>query len=124
MLPLTRSLQNRGLQVAGLLLVVVVLAAPVYRNLGEYSNFYDGGVYLESARVVSSGFAPYREVFAAQPPLWLELIRGSFAIFGQGMMAGQMLTVSALVVTAVAVGFIVLSIGGWIAAVLAVVTIL
>jgi hypothetical protein len=124
MLPLMRSLQYRGLQVAGLLLVVVILAAPVYRNLGQYSNFYDGGVYLESARMVSAGFAPYREVFAAQPPLWLELICGSFAIFGQGMLAGQLLTVSALVATAVAVGLIVLGTGGWLAAVLALVTIL
>jgi Dolichyl-phosphate-mannose-protein mannosyltransferase len=124
MSPLTRALQNQGLQVAGLLLVVMVLAAPIYKNLGQYSNFYDGGVYLESARMVSSGFAPYREVFAAQPPLWLELIRGSFAIFGQDMMAGQLVTVSALVVTAVAIGFVVWSTSGWLAAVLALVTIL
>src|SRR5271154_177366 len=105
MLRLMRSLQFRGVQMAGLLLVVMILAAPVYKNLGQYSNFYDGGVSLQSARMVSSGFSPYRDVFAAQPPLWLELIRGSFAIFGRGMMAGQMLTVSALVVTAVAVRY-------------------
>ncbi|MGO9061573.1 MAG: hypothetical protein ACLQU2_29990 [Candidatus Binataceae bacterium] len=124
MFTLNRLLQYRPLQAGGLLVVVAVLAAPVYRNLGQYSNFYDGGVYLESARMVSSGYAPYREVFAAQPPLWLELIRCSFAIFGQGILAGQLLTVSALVATAVAVGFIVLVTGGWLAAVLALVTIL
>lgn len=124
MLPLRRFLQYPPLQAGGLLLLVAVLAAPVYRNLGQYSNFYDGGVYLESARMVSSGYAPYREVFAAQPPLWLELIRGAFAIFGRDILAGQLLTVSALVATAVAVGFIVLGTGGWLAAVLALVTIL
>lgn len=111
-------------QAAGLMLVVAVLAVPAYMNLGQYSNFYDGGVYLESARMVSYGFAPYREVFAAQPPLWLELIRCSFAIFGQSMLAAQLLTVSALAATAIAIGFIALRTGGWLSAVLALVIIL
>jgi len=122
--PLKRYFECRTLHAAGLLLVVVVLAAPAYRNLGQYSDFYDGGVHLESARMVASGYAPYRAVFASQPPAWLELIRLSFALFGQSVHSGQVLTVSALVLTAVAVGFIVLDSGGWLGAVLACMTIL
>jgi hypothetical protein len=121
---LKRYFEHRALHVAGLLLVVFVLAAPAYQNLGQYSDFYDGGVYLESARMVASGYAPYRAVFDSQPPAWLELIRWSFALFGQTMRSGQLLTVSSMVITAGAVGFIVLDSGVWLGAVLACTTIL
>ena len=106
------------------MLLVLALAAPAYQNLGQYSDFYDGGVYLESARMLASGYAPYRAVFFSQPPAWLALIRWSFALFGQNMRGGQMLTVSTLVVTAFAIGIIVLEKGFWLGAVLACVTIL
>ncbi|MFZ1121698.1 MAG: glycosyltransferase family 39 protein, partial [Candidatus Binataceae bacterium] len=106
------------------MLLVLALAAPAYQNLGQYSDFYDGGVYLESARMLASGYAPYRAVFSSQPPAWSALIRWSFALFGQNMRAGQMLTVSTLVVTAFAIGIIVLEKGFWLGAVLACVTIL
>ena len=54
--------------------------------------------------MLAAGYAPYRAVFISQPPAWLKLIRWSFALFGQNMRAGQMLTVSTLVLTALAVG--------------------
>jgi hypothetical protein len=121
---LTRYFESRTLQAAGLVLIVLILAAPAYRNLGQYSDFYDGGVYLESARMLAAGYAPYRAVFISQPPAWLKLIQWSFALFGQNMRGGQMLTVSTLVLTAVAVGFIVLDRGFWLGAVLTCATIL
>src|ERR1700692_3248651 len=102
---LKRYFEHRALHVAGLLFVVFVLATPAYQNLGQYSDFYDGGSYLESVRMVVLGYAPYRAVFFPQPPVWLELIRWSFAFFGQSMRSGQLLTVSSLVITAGAVGF-------------------
>jgi hypothetical protein len=108
--------------VAGLVFVVLVLAAPAYQNLGQYSDFYDGGVYLESARMVASGYAPYRAIFATQPPVWVELIRWSFAFFGQSMRSGQLLTVSSLVITAGAIGFVVLNRGAWLGTVLVCIT--
>jgi hypothetical protein len=120
----TRYFECRALQAAGLIVLVLVLAAPAYRNLGQYSDFYDGGVYLESARMLAAGYAPYRAVFISQPPAWLKLIQWSFAIFGQNMRGGQMLTVSTLVLTALAVGFVVLDRGFWLGAVLACATIL
>ena len=119
-----RYIEHRMLHVAGLVFVVLVLAAPAYQNLGQYSDFYDGGVYLESARMVASGYAPYRAIFATQPPVWVELIHWSFAFFGQSMRSGQLLTVSSLVITAGAMGFIVLDRGVWLGAVLACMTIL
>ena len=105
-------------------MVVVVLAAPAYRNLGQYSDFYDGGVYLESARMAAAGYAPYREIFVSQPPVWLELIRCSFTVFGQNVRAAQLLTVTALVITTVAVGAVVLDGGVWLGAVFACMTLL
>ncbi|MGZ6176108.1 MAG: ArnT family glycosyltransferase [Candidatus Binataceae bacterium] len=119
-----RLLENRALQAIGLLFLALLLAAPAYRNLGLYSNFYDGGVYLESARMLAAGYSPYRAIFISQPPLWLELIRSSFALFSQNISAAQMLTVSAMVITALAVGTIVLSSGSWLGAAMACITIL
>ena len=58
-----RLLETRALQAVGLLFLALLLAAPAYRNLGLYSNFYDGGVYLESARMLAAGHAPYRAIF-------------------------------------------------------------
>jgi len=66
-----RFLENRALQAVGLLFLTLFVAAPAYRNLGRYSNFYDSGVYLESARMLAAGYAPYRAIFISQPPLWL-----------------------------------------------------
>jgi 4-amino-4-deoxy-L-arabinose transferase-like glycosyltransferase len=121
---LTRYFESRTLQAAGLVLIVLILAAPAYRNLGQYSDFYDGGVYLESARMLAAGYAPYRAVFISQPPAWLKLIQWSFALFGQNMRAGQLFTVSTLVLTALAVAFILLDRDFWLGAVLACVTLL
>lgn len=119
-----RLLENRALRAVGLLFLALLLAAPAYRNLGLYSNFYDGGVYLESARMLAAGHAPYRAIFVSQPPLWLELIRLSFALFSQSISAAQMLTVSTMVIAALAVGTIVLSRGSWLGAAMACITIL
>ena len=80
-----------------------MLAAPAYRNLGQYSDFYDGGVYLESARM-RLPVTHHHEIFIPQPPAWLKLIRWSFTLFGQNMRAADLLTVSTLVITTVAVG--------------------
>src|ERR1700735_2334034 len=112
------------LRVAGFLVEVGVLAGPAYRNLGQYSDFYDGGVYLESARMAAAGYAPYREIFVSQPPVWLEVIRCSFTVFGQNVRAAQLLTVTALVITTVAVGTVVLDGGVWRGAVFACMTLL
>ncbi len=121
---MTRYFADRALQAAGLIGLVLVLAAPAYRNLGQYSDFYDGGVYLESARMLAAGYAPYRAVFISQPPAWLKLIQWSFALFGQTVRGGQMLTVSTLVLAALALGYIVLDRGFWLGAVLTCATIL
>jgi hypothetical protein len=111
-------------QATGLILLVMILAAPAYRNLGRYSDFYDGGVYLESTRMLAAGYAPYREVFISQPPAWLKLIQWSFALFGQSMRGAQMLTVSTLVLTTLGIGFIVLDRGFWLGSALVCIIIL
>jgi Dolichyl-phosphate-mannose-protein mannosyltransferase len=105
-------------------LLVLILAAPAYQNLGQYSDFYDGGVYLESARMLAAGYAPYREVFISQPPAWLKLIQWSFALFGQNVRGGQMLTVNTMVLTTLVIGLIVLDGVLWLGAVVTCVIIL
>ena len=89
MIPDAAIIENRALRAVGLLFLALLLAAPAYRNLGLYSNFYDGGVYLESARMLAAGYAPYRAIFISELLLWLELIRLSFALFSQSISAAQ-----------------------------------
>lgn len=95
--------------------VTIVLLFAVhflYSGLGGYSDSYDSGVYLESARMMGRGFAPYRQIFDSQPPLWLPLIHTSFLLFGESFLAGQLLTATAGLITVVAVMLMTERLGG------------
>ena len=49
--------------------------------------------------MMGRGFAPYRQIFDSQPPLWLPLIHTSFLLFGESFLAGQLLTATAGLIT-------------------------
>ena len=84
----------------------------LYTGLGRYSDSYDAGVYLESARMMGRGFAPYRQIFVSQPPLWLPLICFAFRLFGETFLAGQLVTATAGLITIAAVMLITNQLGG------------
>jgi hypothetical protein len=84
----------------------------LYSSLGNYSDSYDSGVYLESARMMTRGFAPYQQIFDSQPPLWLALMLASFRLFGENVFAGQLVTATSGLVTVVAVMLLTLQLGG------------
>jgi hypothetical protein len=75
----------------------------LYSGLGDYSSSYDSGVYLESARMIKNGFAPYRQVFSSQPPLWLPLLCVAIRLFGESFRAGQILMAIAGLTSIIAV---------------------
>jgi hypothetical protein len=91
--------------------IVVVIAVSVfcyaarnaYSGLGKYGDWYDQGVYLESARLMIHGFRPYKDIFDSQPPLWLPLLSLSFHLFGTNLLAGQILTATSGLIVLIAV---------------------
>jgi len=78
-------------------------ARNAYSGLGRYGDWYDQGVYLESARLMIHGFRPYQEIFASQPPMWLPAVSLFFHLFGTNLLAAQILTATSGLVMLVAV---------------------
>ncbi len=62
--------------------------------------------------MMGRGFAPYRQIFSSQPPLWLPLIYASFRLFGESFLAGQLVTTTAGMVAIVAVMLMTRQLGG------------
>jgi 4-amino-4-deoxy-L-arabinose transferase-like glycosyltransferase len=90
----------------------------VFANLGRYSDSYDNGVYLESARLLTRGHTMYHEVFDSQPPLWLAIVSLSFHFFGESERSGQLVTATSHVLLIIAVMLAAAQLRGWHAALL------
>jgi hypothetical protein len=99
--------------------VLIFEVAALYSGLGHYDDFYDAGVYLESARMVLRGYHPYRTIFDSQPPLWLPLICGSLSLFGLNFFAAQSVIAAMGVMATVAAALATRQLAGWGAAGLA-----
>jgi 4-amino-4-deoxy-L-arabinose transferase-like glycosyltransferase len=84
-------------------LLLLAAARFDFPGLGHYDPFYDTGVYLESARMISRGYPAYERVFSSQPPLWLPLLRLSFFCFGETFLAGQLVVAAASLIILAAV---------------------
>ena len=59
------------------------------QNLDAFGPFNDEGVYLMWGRLAADGYALYREVYAVQPPLFLESLALTFRLFGSTIEAGR-----------------------------------
>jgi hypothetical protein len=103
-------------RLARFILPTIVLASAVrlaYTNLGQYDPSYDAGVYLESARMMRRGYPLYQVIFDSQPPLWLMLVSLSFHWFGESVLAGQLVTATASLVTVAATMTATAELCGW-----------
>src|SRR5713101_4138052 len=103
-------------RLARFILPTIILASAVrlvYTNLGQYDPSYDAGVYLESARMMRRGYPLYQVIFDSQPPLWLMLVSLSFHCFGESVLAGQLVTATAGLVTVAATLTAAAQLGGW-----------
>jgi hypothetical protein len=98
--------------------VVLLEVAVLYFGLG-YSDFYDEGVYLQSARMMVRGCHLYKTIFDSQPPLWLPLIYGSFRLGGLNLSAAQSSIGLMALVTTLAAALATRQLAGWGAAGLA-----
>jgi len=103
-------------RLARLILPMIALAIAVrlaYTNLGQYDPSYDAGVYLESARMMRRGYPLYQVIFDSQPPLWLIQGSLSFHWFGESVLAGQLVTATAGLVTVAATMTATAQLCGW-----------
>src|SRR5918998_4794784 len=59
-------------------------------NLGVYSGLFDEGIRVEQLFLMSNGYRPFRDIYAAQGPLLLDLLHPWFVLFGQDLAAARM----------------------------------
>ena len=59
-------------------------------NPGVYSGLFDEGIRVEQLFLMSAGYRPFRDIFAAQGPLLLDLLHPWFVLFGQDLVGGAL----------------------------------
>ena len=74
------------------LLVPILLVGLAMRlvNLDAYSGLFDEGIRVEQLFLMSAGYRPFRDIFAAQGPLLLDLLYPWFALFGRDLAAARL----------------------------------
>ncbi|RAQ96368.1 hypothetical protein A4R35_12550 [Thermogemmatispora tikiterensis] len=83
--------RSRWLSIAGLcLLLAIGLGMRLYQLGQPLERDFDEGVYLQSLRAMSHGFALYSQTFYSQPPFFLESVFPIYALAGQTLWAGRL----------------------------------
>ncbi|MBX5458554.1 MAG: glycosyltransferase family 39 protein [Thermogemmatispora sp.] len=89
--PGPQSARSRWLSRAGLcLLLAIGLGMRLYQLGQPLERDFDEGVYLQSLRAMSHGFALYSQIFYSQPPFFLESIFPIYVLAGQTLWAGRL----------------------------------
>ena len=76
-------------EVAAAALLIVVAVGMRVVNPGVYSGLFDEGIRVEQLFLMSAGYRPFRDIFAAQGPLLLDLLHPWFVLFGQDLVAAR-----------------------------------
>src|SRR5215208_5758411 len=79
--------------VAFLAPLLAVATAMRLVNLEAYTGKFDEGIRAEQLFLMSAGFRPVRDVFAAQGPLSLDIFFGPYLAFGQTLGAARVAVV-------------------------------
>jgi hypothetical protein len=89
---LAAGLPIRPLWLDLLILIPILLLALAMRmvNPGVYSGLFDEGIRTEQLFLMSAGYRPFRDIFAAQGPLLLDLLHPWFVLFGQDLAAARL----------------------------------
>jgi hypothetical protein len=77
------------IEVAAAVLLAVVAVGMRMVNPGVYSGLFDEGIRVEQLFLMSAGYRPFRDIFAAQGPLLLDLLHPWFVLFGQDLVAAR-----------------------------------
>lgn len=59
-------------------------------NLQTYSGLFDEGIRAEQLFLMSAGYRPFKDIFAAQGPLLLDMLHPWFVLFGQDLAAARL----------------------------------
>jgi hypothetical protein len=70
-------------------LLIAFAAAMRAVNPGVYSGLFDEGIRVEQLFLMSAGYRPFRDIFAAQGPLLLDALHPWFLLFGQDLVAAR-----------------------------------
>lgn len=88
--PLTvASVRAIWFEAAGAALLLALAVAMRMVNPGVYSGLFDEGIRVEQLFLMSAGYRPFRDIFAAQGPLLLDLLHPWFVLFGQDLVAAR-----------------------------------
>ncbi len=72
-------------------LALLALAVPMRLvNLEAFVGKFDEGIRGEQLLLMSAGFRPFRDIFASQGPLSLDIFYPTFALFGQSLAAARL----------------------------------
>src|SRR5687768_4751741 len=83
------SVRAVWVEVAAAALLIAVAVAMRVVNPGVYSGLFDEGIRVEQLFLMSAGYRPFRDIFAAQGPLLLDLLHPWFVLFGQDLVAAR-----------------------------------
>ncbi|WP_376797231.1 ArnT family glycosyltransferase [Thermogemmatispora sp.] len=86
-----QSTRARLLYRTALCLVLILgLGMRLYQLGKPLERDFDEGVYLQSLRAMSHGFALYSQIFYSQPPFFLESVYPIYVLAGQTLWAGRL----------------------------------
>jgi hypothetical protein len=78
------------LELAVLALIVAIAFRLRMANLEHYSGSFDEGVRMGQLLLMEHGYRPYRDIFASQGPLLLDLLYPFYMGFGQSLGAARL----------------------------------
>ena len=79
----------RSLEVAALLGTLALAIWPRISNLDAYTGSFDEGIRSQQLLLMSAGYRPFRDIFASQGPLLLDLLYPFYLAFGQTLLAAR-----------------------------------
>jgi hypothetical protein len=80
----------RLLEIGAVLTLLVIATWMRLVNLGTYSGLFDEGIRVEQLFLMGQGYRPFRDIFAAQGPLLLDLLYPLFRLYGGTLEAARM----------------------------------
>ena len=92
-LPLSTALMSRAGALAGWLGLLALLALAVpsrLLNLEQFAGKFDEGIRGTQLMLMAAGYRPFREIFASQGPLSLDVFFPTYMLFGQTLGAARL----------------------------------
>lgn len=87
------ALTSRAGVLAGRLGLIVLLAVAIpsrLLNLEQFAGKFDEGIRGTQLMLMAAGYRPFREIFASQGPLSLDVFYPTYALFGQTLGAARL----------------------------------